>query len=60
MKAAPPYSPTIYGNLQRFPSPMADPAIATSTPKRLPKFSLCISSPFYTGRPVSRRKPDSA
>lgn len=42
MKAAPPFSPTRYGNLQRFPRPTAEPAIATKAPKRLPKLSLVI------------------
>ena len=40
MNAAPPYSPTIYGNLQRLPSPIADPAIASTAATLLPKFSL--------------------
>ena len=46
MKAAPPYSPTIYGKRHMFPRPMADPAMAIRTPNRLVKFSLCMSSSF--------------
>ena len=46
MKAAPPFSPTRYGNLHRFPRPTADPAIATRAPKRLPKLSLFIFITF--------------
>ena len=46
MKAAPPFSPTRYGNLQRFPRPTAEPAIATKAPKRLPKLSLAIKDYF--------------
>ena len=46
MKAAPPFSPTRYGNLQRFPRPTAEPAIATRAPKRLPKLSLAIKDYF--------------
>ena len=43
MKAAPPPSPTIYGKRHMLPSPMAEPAIAIITAKRLPKFSrFCI------------------
>jgi hypothetical protein len=42
MNAAPPFSPTREGNLQRLPRPTAEPAIATSAPNRLPKLSLDI------------------
>ena len=44
MKAAPPFSPTRYGNLHRLPRPTAEPAIARRTPKRLPKLSLLIQT----------------
>ena len=50
MKAAPPFSPTRYGKRHRFPSPTAEPAIATRAPKRLPKLSLFI---FYKFKGVS-------
>ena len=50
MKAAPPFSPTRYGNLQRFPRPTAEPAIATRAPKRLPKLSLAIKGLFCVAR----------
>jgi hypothetical protein len=39
-KAPPPFSPRIYGDLQIFPSPTADPAAAIITPILLPKESL--------------------
>ena len=39
MNAAPPCSPTMYGNRQMFPRPTALPAIAMITAKRLPKCS---------------------
>src|SRR5574344_1472075 len=42
-KAAPPYWPVIYGNLQRFPSPIADPANAMTTANLPAKFSLSFS-----------------
>ena len=35
IKAAPPFSPTKYGNLHRLPNPTAEPASATSTPNEL-------------------------
>ena len=40
INAAPPLLPTKYGNLHKLPNPIADPAKATKTPKRLPKPSL--------------------
>src|SRR5574344_523439 len=42
-KAAPPYWPAIYGNLQMFPSPIADPANAIITANLPAKFSLTFS-----------------
>jgi hypothetical protein len=49
MNAAPPYSPTIKGNLQMLPRPMADPAMAIITAALLPKFSLPPESIPDTG-----------
>ena len=43
MKAAPPYSPAMYGNLQMLPSPMADPAMAMMTANLPPKVSLSVA-----------------
>ena len=40
MKAAPPFSPVIYGNRHTLPKPTADPAVARITPILLPKFAL--------------------
>ena len=44
MNAAPPCSPARYGNLQMFPSPIADPAIAMMMANLPPKFSLLFST----------------
>ena len=43
MKAAPPYSPAMYGNRQMFPRPMADPAMAIMTANLPPKVSLSVA-----------------
>lgn len=40
MNAAPPFYPTMKGNLQMLPRPMAEPAIAMITAALLPKRSL--------------------
>jgi hypothetical protein len=45
-KAPPPFSPTTYGNLQMFPKPIADPAVAAITPNLLPKLSRVERSTF--------------
>ena len=50
MNAAPPFSPTRYGKRHRFPSPTAEPAIATRAPNRLPKLSLDI---FYEFKSIA-------
>ena len=40
IKAAPPFSPAIYGNRHTLPKPMAEPAVASITPILLPNFAL--------------------
>jgi hypothetical protein len=40
IKAAPPFSPVIYGKRHTLPNPTAEPAVARITPSLLPKFAL--------------------
>jgi hypothetical protein len=49
MKAAPPFSPVIVGKRHTLPSPTAEPAVARTMPKRLPKFAL-LSIAFLVNR----------
>ncbi|EKD27738.1 MAG: hypothetical protein ACD_79C00599G0001, partial [uncultured bacterium] len=43
MKAPPPFSTTLAGNLRKFPNPTADPATAMIMPRRVPQVSLIFA-----------------
>ena len=49
--AAPPYLPVMYGNLQTFPSPIAQPADSRMKPSREDSLSLAMFSTSFFNIP---------